>query len=108
MIYYAPDSDESAELSRNGNRYGNNNRSFRRSRRRHWRCRRWFLSLPENRDKVDQFLRSHGMNIPVREDKPLSSMSIEELATLKERVEDVLAEREVAAKVTAAVEKAAN
>ena len=48
------------------------------------------------------------MNIPVREDKPLASMSIEELATLKERVEDVLAEREVAAKATAAVEKAAN
>ena len=34
--------------------------------------------------------------------------SLEELATLKERVEDVLAEREVAAKATAAAEKAAN
>lgn len=67
-----------------------------------------FYLYQKNRDKVDQFLRSHGMNIPVREDKPLASMSIEELVTLKERVEDVLAEREVAAKVTAAAEKAAN
>jgi len=67
-----------------------------------------FYLYQKNRDKVDQFLRSHGMNIPVREDKPLASMSIEELATLKERVEDVLAEREVAAKATAAAEKAAN
>ena len=67
----------------------------------------FYLCL-KNRDKVDQFLRSHGMNIPVREDKPLASMSIEELVTLKERVEDVLAEREIVAKATAAVEKAAN
>ncbi len=35
-------------------------------------------------------------------------MGIEGLATLKERVEDVLAEREVAVKETAAAEKAAN
>lgn len=61
----------------------------------------------KNEDKVDQFLRDHGMNIPVREGKPLASMSIEELATLKERIEDVLAEREVAAKATAAAEKTA-
>lgn len=61
----------------------------------------------KNEDKVDQFLRDHGMNIPVREGKPLASMSIEELATLKERIEDVLAEREVAAKAMAAAEKTA-
>lgn len=67
-----------------------------------------FHLYQENRDKVDQFLRSRGMNIPVREDKPLASMGIEGLATLKERVEDVLAEREVAVKETAAAEKAAN
>jgi hypothetical protein len=61
----------------------------------------------KNEDKVDQFLRDHGMNIPVREGKPLATMSIEELATLKERVEDILAEREVAAKANAAAEKTA-
>ncbi len=61
----------------------------------------------KNRDKVDQFLRDHGLNVPVREDKPLAKMSIEELATLKEKVEDILAEREVAAKATASAEKAA-
>lgn len=57
-----------------------------------------FYLYAKNRDKVDQFLRSHGMNVPVREDKPLAKMSVEELATLKERIEDMLAEREVAAK----------
>lgn len=66
-----------------------------------------FYFYKKNQDKVDQFLRAHGMNIPVREDKPLASMTIEELANLKERVEDILAEREVAAKATASAEKAA-
>ena len=66
-----------------------------------------FYLYAKNRDKVDQFLRDHGMNVPVREDKPLAKMSIEELATLKEKVEDILAEREVAAKATASAEKAA-
>lgn len=66
-----------------------------------------FYLYAKNRDKVDQFLRDHGLNIPVREGKPLAQMSIEELATLKERVEDVLAEREIAAKATSAAEKTA-
>lgn len=66
-----------------------------------------FYFYKKNQDKVDQFLRAHGMNIPVRENKPLASMTIEELASLKEKVEDILAEREVAAKATASAEKAA-
>ncbi len=66
-----------------------------------------FYLYTKNRDKVDQFLRQHGMNVPVREDKPLAKMSIEELATLKEKVEDILAEREVAAKAMASAEKVA-
>lgn len=66
-----------------------------------------FYLYRKNRDKVDQFLRSHGMNVPVREDKPLAMMSVEELATLKEKVEDLLAEREVAAKAAVPAEKAA-
>ena len=66
-----------------------------------------FYLYAKNRDKADQFLHDHGMNVPVREDKPLAKMSIEELATLKEKVEDILAEREVAAKATASAEKAA-
>ena len=57
----------------------------------------------KNQDKVDQFLRDHGMNIPVRENKPRAARNIEELATLKERVEDLLAEREAAAKAAAEV-----
>ena len=37
------------------------------------------------------------MDIPVNENKPLESMSIEELAMLREKVEDMIAERELAA-----------
>ena len=41
--------------------------------------------------------RPHGLDIPVNENKPLAKMNVEELATLKERVEDMIAEREQAA-----------
>ena len=46
---------------------------------------------------MDDFLRAHGLDIPVNENKPLAKMNVEELATLKERVEDMIAEREQAA-----------
>lgn len=51
----------------------------------------------KNQDKIDEILRSHGMDIPVNENKPLESMSIEELATFKEQIEDMIAERELSA-----------
>ncbi len=51
----------------------------------------------KNQDKIDEILRSHGMDIPVNENKPLESMSIEELAMFKEQIEDMIAERELSA-----------
>ncbi len=56
-----------------------------------------FYLYKKNQDKIDDILRSHGMDIPVNENKPLESMSIEELAMLREKVEDMIAERELAA-----------
>ena len=47
--------------------------------------------------KIDGILRAHGMDIPVNENKPLEKMSIEELATFKEQIEDMIAERELSA-----------
>ena len=57
-----------------------------------------FYFYSKNRDKVDQFLRDRGLKIPVRTEKPLESMDDTALAELKEKVEDILAEREAAAK----------
>lgn len=56
-----------------------------------------FYLYKKNQDKIDDFLRAHGLDIPVNENKPLAKMNVEELATLKERVEDMIAEREQAA-----------
>lgn len=56
-----------------------------------------FYLYKKNQDKIDDILRSHGMDIPVNENKPIESMSIEELAMLREKVEDMIAERELAA-----------
>ena len=56
-----------------------------------------FYLYKKNQDKIDDFLRAHGLDIPVNENQPLAKMNVEELATLKERVEDMIAEREQAA-----------
>lgn len=56
-----------------------------------------FYLYKKNQDKIDDILRSHGMDIPVNENKPLEAMSIEELAMMKEKIEDMIAERELAA-----------
>ena len=64
-----------------------------------------FYLYKKNQDKID-ILRSHGMDIPVNENKPLEAMSIEELAMLREKIEDMIAERELAAS-TAEAETAA-
>ncbi len=57
-----------------------------------------FYLYKKNQNKIDDILRSHGMDIPVNENKALDSMSIEELASMKEKIEDLIAERELAAK----------
>ena len=60
-----------------------------------------FYLYQKNQDKINEFLRTHGLDIPVSENQPLESMNIEDLATLKERIEDLIAERELAAKQAA-------
>ena len=65
-----------------------------------------FYLYQKNQDKINEFLRTHGLDIPASENKPLESMNIEDLATLKERIEDLIAERELAAKEAAAASAA--
>ena len=60
-----------------------------------------FYLYQKNQDKINEFLRTHGLDIPVSDRQPLESMNIEDLATLKERIEDLIAERELAAKQAA-------
>ena len=48
-----------------------------------------------NKEKVDEFLKSQGINIPVPAGtKDYSSMTIEELVGTKEHIEDLIAEME--------------
>lgn len=60
-----------------------------------------FYLYQKNQDRINEFLRSHGLDIPVSDKQPIESMNIEDLATLKERIEDLIAERELAAKQAA-------
>ena len=60
-----------------------------------------FYLYQKNQDKINEFLRSHGLDIPVSDKQPIESMNIEDLATLKECIEDLIAERELAAKQAA-------
>ena len=61
-----------------------------------------FYLYQKNQDRINEFLRSHGLDIPVSDKQPIESMNIKDLATLKERIEDLIAERELAAKQAAA------
>jgi len=61
-----------------------------------------FYLYQKNQNRINEFLRSHGLDIPVSDKQPIESMNIEDLATLKERIEDLIAERELAAKQAAA------
>ncbi len=48
-----------------------------------------------NKEKVDEFLRSQGISLPAAPgSKDYSSMSLEELVSTKERIEDLIAEME--------------
>ena len=55
----------------------------------------------QNQQKVDDWLRQQGINVPQSGGGNTSAMSIEELTREKERLEDLIAEREMAAKDTA-------
>ena len=51
-----------------------------------------------NQAKVDDFLRRQGIQIPERTMRDPAALSLEELVSEKERLEDVIAEREMAEK----------
>ena len=53
-----------------------------------------------NQAKVDDFLRRQGIQIPERTMRDPATLSLEELVSEKERLEDLIAEREMAEKET--------
>jgi hypothetical protein len=57
-----------------------------------------FVLYKRNQDKVDEFLRSKGIALPGSTGRDEKSMSMEDLVSEKERLEDLIAEREYAAK----------
>jgi len=54
-----------------------------------------FYLYKKNQNKVDSYLRSHGVNIPSSCDRNYSVMSLEELVLSKEKIEDIIAEKEI-------------
>jgi len=52
----------------------------------------------QNQAQVDDFLRRQGISIPERTLRDPGNMSIEELVSEKERLEDIIAEKEHEAK----------
>ena len=61
-----------------------------------------FYLYKKNEAQVDEWLRRQAINLPGRQAKDSAGMSLEELLREKERVEDLIAEREMAAKQQAA------
>lgn len=56
-----------------------------------------YYAYKKNQNQIDEFLRKQGINMPAGGAKDYSGMSIEELMTEKENIEDIIAEREAAA-----------
>ncbi len=52
----------------------------------------------KNQTTVDDFLRSQGIKLPETNVKEYSAMTLEELVSEKEHLEDLIAEREMSAK----------
>ncbi len=65
-----------------------------------------FYLYKQNRRRVDEWLREQGINVPQASAQDEATMSLEELTREKERMEDLIAEREVQAKETAAAQPA--
>ncbi|MBD3290064.1 hypothetical protein GF337_14755 [candidate division KSB1 bacterium] len=57
-----------------------------------------FYLYKKNQPQVDEFLRRQGIQLPVHSVKDYASMSLEELVSEKENLEDLIAEREQEAK----------
>lgn len=52
----------------------------------------------KNQNKINDFLRQYGIDIKSDSENDWSHLNMEELVTEKERLEDLIAEREMAAK----------
>ena len=57
-----------------------------------------FYLYKKNQPSVDAWLRQQGIQVPQTAAKDEAGMSLEELMTQKEHLEDLIAEREAAAK----------
>jgi hypothetical protein len=55
-----------------------------------------FYVYKKNQPQVDDFLRKQGIQLPDRGSKDYTTMTLEELVSEKERLEDLIAEREMA------------
>ena len=55
----------------------------------------WLLFIQKNQSKVDSFLRKQGINIKTSSGATYDNMNLEELMTTKERLEDLIAEKEL-------------
>ncbi len=61
-----------------------------------------FYLYKKNQNRVDEWLRGQGINVPKGDATATAGMSVEDLMREKERLEDLIAEREMAAKEAAA------
>ncbi len=54
-----------------------------------------FYVYKANQRKIDGFLRSQGINLPTPGGQDVASMTLQELVVEKEKLEDLIAEREM-------------
>ena len=57
----------------------------------------------KNQNKIDDFLRKQGINVKSSNQTNYESMSLEALVTVKENLEDLIAEKELGADINNAV-----
>jgi len=55
-----------------------------------------FYAYKKNQAAVDDWLRRQGVQVPAAGTQDATAMTLEELVTEKERLEDIIAEREMA------------
>jgi hypothetical protein len=58
-------------------------------------CVAGYYYYRQNQAQVDEFLRGHGIELPALETRDYNSFSLEELVGEKEKLEDLIAEREL-------------
>lgn len=58
-------------------------------------CAIGYYVYKKNQDQVDMFLRKQGIDIPSSSNKDCAYMSLEELVSQKEHLEDLIAEKEL-------------